>query len=69
MQYKHFDADTEYWPKLPSDSSAPCDGDASDIRFDYYQSIGGQDEFASIVPGGTVTCHGKYSVRFNVISK
>lgn len=58
MQYKHFDADKDYLPQLPSDLSEPCDGSSSSIGFDYYQSIGGQDNFASLVAGGTVTCHG-----------
>ena len=58
MQYKHFDGDTVYMPAIPNDLIAPSDGNASDIRLDYYQAIGGQDEYASLVAGGTVTYNG-----------
>lgn len=58
MQYKHFDGDKDYLPQLPVDLSAPRDGSSSSIGFDYYQSIGGSDSFASLVDGGRVTFHG-----------
>ena len=60
MQYKHFDADREYLPRLPDDLRAPCDGDDSSIGVDYFQSIGGAPAFASLVTGGTVICSGKF---------
>lgn len=61
MQYKYLDSDAVYLPLKPQDyDHVPSAMETSAMKFDYFQSIGGPEAYASLCKGGICSFKGLY---------